>query len=93
MPKPPNLHIFGLWVETGAPGGNPCRPEWDDWAQPFGCWRFGAAIWVPADFAPVHLATDVWAPKRQQIDPSSLKNEMLESLSWSGSVDGERNKS
>ena len=21
----PNLHIFGLWEESGAPGGNPCR--------------------------------------------------------------------
>uniref|UniRef100_A0A8C4SKT3 Secretin receptor n=1 Tax=Erpetoichthys calabaricus TaxID=27687 RepID=A0A8C4SKT3_ERPCA len=21
----PNLHVFGLWEETGAPGGNPCR--------------------------------------------------------------------
>ena len=25
MGNQPNLHIFGLWEETGAPGGNPCR--------------------------------------------------------------------
>ena len=25
MANQPNLHIFGLWEETGAPGGNPRR--------------------------------------------------------------------
>ena len=25
MANQPNPHIFGLWKETGAPGGNPCR--------------------------------------------------------------------
>ena len=25
MANPPNLHIFGLWEETGAPRGNPRR--------------------------------------------------------------------
>jgi len=24
MANQPNAHIFGLWEETGAPGGNPC---------------------------------------------------------------------